>query len=92
MARSPAAVTVSSLVVVALLAAGGCASDYSESAAASIRRNPSPNMDTLYQRPVDIDNALAVMWDTNWRMFNEDLGRAMYLDKPSMMTPEPMPR
>lgn len=91
MARRSAALTVLSLSAFALLAAGGCYSDYSESAAADIRWDPSPNMDTLYQRPVDVENSLAVMSDTNWRMFNQDLGRVFLLDRPSMLTLEPMP-
>ena len=82
MARRSAAVTVLSLSTLALLAAGGCG---------SLRWNPSPGVDTLYQRPDDIDNTLAVVWDTNWRMFNQDLGRVLLFDRPSMLTLEPMP-
>lgn len=91
MARRTAALTVFSLSTLAMLAAGGCYADYSEAAAAGIRLNPSPNMDTLYQRPVDIDNNVALVTDTNWRMFNQDLGRVFMFDRPSILAPEPMP-
>ncbi len=59
---------------------------------ADLRANLSPEVDTLYQRPVDVENALAITGDTNWRMFNQDLGRAFYTDRPSRLTREPIPR
>lgn len=58
---------------------------------AMIRFNPTPELDTLYQRPVDVANAWAIMDDENWRMFNQDLGRAWYTDRPSRLTREPIP-
>jgi len=69
---------------------GGCAtrSTYLE----SIRLNPTPELMTLYERPVDVGNNIALMRNENWRMFWEDLGRAWYWDRPSRLTPETMPR
>lgn len=74
----------------ASLALGGCASsqDYSHQAAAEIRANATPELDTLYQRPVDIDNAIALTFDENGRMFNQDLGRFWLLDRPSRLSPD----
>lgn len=57
-----------------------------------VRANPTPNLDTLYQRPTDIDNAITVTFDENGRMFWQDLGRAFYWDRPSHLTREPVPR
>jgi hypothetical protein len=57
----------------------------------SIRTDPSPNLETLYQRNEDRANAVSLTTDTNWRMFNEDMGRFWLLDRPSRLTPEPMP-
>jgi len=95
--RRSVAVLRSSL---ALTAALGCAAmlaacsghkDYSYEAAKDIRDNATPDLDTLAQRPVDVDNAIAVTFDTNGRLFNEDLGRMFFFDRPSRLTPTPMP-
>ncbi len=74
-----------------LLGAGGC-SDYSHQIASDVRANPTPELMTLWERPVDVDNHIAITRNTNFRSMWEDLGRAMLLDRPSPMTPEPMPR
>lgn len=68
----------------------GCQSDYSYSAAKEIQGNATPDLDTLTQRHIDIDNQIAVTFDENGRMFNEDLGRFMLFDKPSMLSPAPI--
>lgn len=83
--RVSLALTVSAAAV--LLVAGGCQS----SKARDIRMNPSPEVDTLYQRDADIDNALTVTFDENLRMFKQDLGRAFYTDRPSRLTRETIP-
>lgn len=57
----------------------------------AVKDDPTPNADTLYQRPQDVDNSLVTMWDENWRMFTQDLGRAFYVDRPSRLTREPVP-
>lgn len=69
----------------------GC-SDYSHQIASDVRADPSPELQTLWERPVDVDNHLAITRNENFRMMWEDLGRAMLLDHPSRMTWEPMPR
>lgn len=75
------------------LLATGCTnstrSDYAQ--AQKIRDNLTPELDTLYQRPDDIENSLAIMADENGRMIWQDLGRAMYTDRPSRLTREPVP-
>jgi hypothetical protein len=70
-----------------VLVAGGCSS----SKARDIRLNPTPELDTLHQREVDVDNALTVTFDENIRMFKQDLGRAFYTDRPSRLTRETIP-
>ena len=57
-----------------------------------VRADPSPNIDTLYQRPVDIDNAMVVTFDENGRMFWQDMGRVWLTDRPSRLAREPMMR
>ncbi len=71
------------LVGAAALVAGGCGSD---SQVSRIRSNPTPELDTLSQRPDDIDNRIAITNDTNLRMFNYDLGRFFLLDRPSRLS------
>lgn len=57
-----------------------------------VKDDATPNLDTLYQRPEDIDNAIVVAFDENGRMFWQDLGRAFYWDRPSRLTREPIPQ
>ena len=74
--------------------AGGCGAGgrtMSHREASRIRANPTPELITLYQRPVDVRNQLAVMQNENHRMFVQDLGRAFYTDRPSRLTREPIP-
>lgn len=82
------------LVGAALVATAGLVGCESESANRDklIRNNLTPELDTLHERPSDIDNAIAITMDENGRMFNEDLGRMWLLNRPSRLTPEPMPR
>ena len=68
---------------------GGCSSGNSRYD--EVKSDPSPNIDTLYQRPVDVDNAVIVTFDEDGRMFWQDLGRAFYWDRPSRLTREPIP-
>lgn len=58
----------------------------------TVRADPTPELLTLYERPSDVANNLAIMSNENVRMFWEDWGRALYWDRPSRLTPEPMPR
>lgn len=78
-----------------LLGLAGCSSfdsrpSYQE--AANIRWDPTPELDNLSMRRVDMDNRAALIMDTNLRMFNEDVDRALLLDRPSRLTPYATPR
>ena len=77
-----------SLVSAVALALGACETSRYQ----AVKDDPTPNLDTLYQRPVDVDNAMVVMWDENWRMFWQDLGRGFYVDRPCRLTREPVPQ
>ncbi|MCC6428054.1 MAG: hypothetical protein IT435_14690 [Phycisphaerales bacterium] len=78
---------LASMAALSLLV-GGCGhQDYSYEAAAEIRDNATPELDTLHQRRVDMDNTIAVTMDENGRMFNEDMGRFWLLDRPSRLSP-----
>ncbi len=84
------------LAAASLVAVNGLAACSSETTQQQktqlIRNNLTPELDTMYQRPDDIDNAIAITFDENGRMFNEDLGRFWLLDRPSRLTREPSPR
>lgn len=87
--------TVAAGVIAVACASAGCempgrSSPFSRDAL--IRANLTPELDTLAQRPVDIENALTIMSDENLRMFNNDLGRVFYTDRPSRLSPYPIPR
>lgn len=83
-----------SLVAATLLAACGFISGCGTGDAQldAVRADPTPELDTLYQRPVEVDNKLTVAADENLRMFWQDLGRAMYVNRPSRLTPETIPQ
>lgn len=57
----------------------------------AVRDDPTPNVDTLYQRSEDIDNKMVVTFDENGRSFWEDMGRVWLTDHPSKLTREPHP-
>lgn len=77
--------------IAAATALGGCI--HGDTAQARrIRRNPTPELETLHQREVDVANRLALTFNENHRMLKQDLGRAFYTDRPSRLTPEPVPR
>lgn len=82
--RSAAAIVLTSAVLVLT----GCETSRYQ----AVKDDATPNLDTLYQRPQDIDNALVVQMDENGRMFWQDLGRAFYVDRPSRLTREPVPQ
>lgn len=56
------------------------------------RLDPTPNVDTMSETPDEIANKTTATFDTNFRELNEDLGRLLYLDRPSRLTPKPVPR
>lgn len=74
-----------------LVGLGGCTS-LGGSQDAMIRANPTPELASLYQRRVDINNREALSIDENLRMANQDLARMFLLDRPSRLAREPVPR
>lgn len=59
--------------------------------ASRIRHNPTPELHTLNQTPDDIQNVIAIMENENKRMMRQDINRALLLDRPSRLAPEPIP-
>jgi len=57
----------------------------------AIRADLTPELVDLDDRYEDIQGRVARVWDTNLRIFWEDWGRALMLDRPSRLTPKPVP-
>jgi hypothetical protein len=57
-----------------------------------VRNNLTPELASLQQRPIDMDNRARLTVDTNMRAINNDLARLWLLDRPSRLTRETMPR
>jgi hypothetical protein len=70
----------------------GCSTSGSYSKAKDYQLNPSPELDTLHERDIDITNRMSITMDENLRMFNEDLGRVFLLDRQSRLSPAPITR
>ena len=70
-----------------LLLLSGCRSGTT----AAIYHDPTPALDTLSQTDFEVKNALVNTRETNFRMVWEDLGRMWMLDRPSRLSPKPIP-
>ncbi|MFG0330260.1 MAG: hypothetical protein ACF8PN_10215 [Phycisphaerales bacterium] len=57
----------------------------------SILGDLTPELMTMSEREVDVEVAIARTWDTNWRNYWMDWGRLMMFDRPSRLSPYPMP-
>lgn len=77
-----------SLLVAATIAAGiGCASDPTATDFKSIKNDLTPELTNIAERDVDIERNLATTSNQNLRMFWNDVGRAWYVDRPSILSP-----
>lgn len=83
---------LSAVTVASALIAGGCSSNTAAGRDAKVRGNLTPELLTLYQRPIDADNRITLTWDENLRMANEDFGRLWLYDRPSRLARERVPR
>jgi hypothetical protein len=90
-ARNTARLLLATALLAGVAISSGCSSS-KDKRVSGLRKDPTPDMSTLYQRQDDVDNALAVYFNEMDRMFWQDMGRAFYTDRPSRLTPEPMPR
>ncbi|MFU8827841.1 MAG: hypothetical protein ACNA8P_00215 [Phycisphaerales bacterium] len=77
-------------VVRVALAAGLCAMSLSlagcitgaDSRHREFLANPTPDLDTYAESRAEMDNRAATTLDTNFRMFNDDLDRLFFMDRP----------
>jgi hypothetical protein len=56
----------------------------------AIKSDLTPELQGLVERPVDVDRNLAVNNNQNLRMMSDDIGRLLYTDHPSMLSPLPV--
>ena len=56
----------------------------------SVALNLTPDVQTLTERPIDINASMAIARDHNLRMFSEDIGRVFFVDHPSRLSPYPI--
>ena len=74
----------------AVVLLGGCYEGGREHRA--IQDSITPELMGTSQRRVDMSNMTSLSWNTNNRMFWDDLSRAFYTDRPSHLTPYAVPR
>jgi hypothetical protein len=70
----------------------GCSGNGPAARDAAVRANPTPELQTLQQRPIEVDNAMVLTSDENLRMAWQDLGRMWLTDRPSRLARERIPR
>jgi hypothetical protein len=76
-----------SLALVTGLCTVGCSSDPMATDFKSIKSDLTPELQGVTERPVDIDRNIATTFEQNGRNFWNDLGRAFYVDRPSILSP-----
>lgn len=89
--RARTAITAAASLSALMLVACSSGSVHHAGDAGKIRSHPSPAMMSLAKRQSDNLNSLAVMKDTNMRMIWEDGARVLYIDRPSKLSPKPIP-
>jgi hypothetical protein len=76
----------------ALALLSGCYSNTAAGRDAKVRNNLTPELETLSQREIEVDNRQTLTIDENLRMANEDLNRMWLLDRPSRLNRIRIPR
>lgn len=89
---SRSTVVCSVLALGAALVVGGCNSNTAAGRDARVRANLTPELSTLSQRPIEVDNRMTLSMDENLRLANEDLIRMWLLDRPSRLSRARVPR
>ncbi len=82
------------LLLVATIALTGCQTSSNDDNVSyfAITRNLTPELMTLSERPIDVDRNMAVQRNQNYRMFWGDLGRVIYTNRASGLSPYPIQR
>lgn len=75
------------LGVTALALSTGCSGDKTSADFSDIKSNLTPELVGMSERDVDIERNMAVVSNTNLRLFWSDLGRAFFFEAPSSLSP-----
>ena len=78
---------VAATLATGLLLLSGCRSGTT----AAIYHDPTPAIDTLSETDFEVKNSLVITRENNFRMVWEDLGRLWLVDRPSRLSPKPIP-
>jgi len=70
---------------------GGCGGSATSTKPSAVRGNLTPNMSSLNQRPQDVDNMVALTFNTQKRERRADWYRLALLDRPSRLSYIPIP-
>lgn len=81
---------VPSLLVVLGASLVGCQTNPNDPNYNMVKRNLTPELQTLSESSTDVDRSLSVNFNQDLRMFSSDLGRAFYTDRPSYLSPMPV--
>jgi len=87
MKRASSYITVGSAILAASAFIGCSSNDVSTNA---ILSNLTPELLGLNERPIDIKSHMAVTGNVELREMWGDLGRAVYIDHPSRLSPYPI--
>lgn len=90
MTRRSTRIAALTLLTATALTAVGCNAPYSSTTHRAFVNNPSPTLDGMADRSVDIDNRIAITTDTNLRIMQEDLLSFGLLDRPRRSTRYPI--
>jgi len=83
---SARALAFAALAAAAITTVGGCSAGNSQASIYNdMKRDLTPELRTLVERPVDIDNTLTRTNDVYGRLFWEDLGKLGLQDRPSRL-------
>jgi hypothetical protein len=80
---------VAAAALLAALAATGCTTAGTQHS--KVVHNLTPELLSTDQRSVDVQNMTSLTWNTNNRMFWDDLSRAALTDRPSRLSKHPVP-
>ena len=79
--------SVATLTAIVSTGLAGCGTSTSFSAIAG---DLTPNLASTVERPIDMDRNRAVTMDQDWRSAVDDIGRVLYTDHPSRLSPFPI--
>lgn len=57
----------------------------------ALRAHPTPELLTSVESPTESANSYAIMKNLNLRMMFDDAARVIYIDRPSRLSPAPIP-